>query len=127
MKNYVDIYATFDYTELELIKGALQREGFDYRVLNENLAAIGGVNALGIEGARVQVEVTEKLPAIRRLRELGFNVSRPPSEPPAWMQAFLAFTDRLPVLGEMVPPARILSAVALLLLLLAILLWLLFL
>lgn len=127
MKKYVDIYSTFDYTELELVKRTLEREGMDFRVLNENLAAIGGVNAIGIEGARVQVEVTEKLPAIRRLRELGFNASRPPSDTPHWMQAFLSFTDRLPVLAEMVPPARILTVLAIFLLLIAWLLWLLFL
>ena len=127
MKRYVDIYSTFDYTELELVKRTLEREGIDFRVLNENLAAIGGVNAIGIEGARVQVEVTEKLPAIRRLRELGFNVSRPTSETPAWMLAFLSYTDRLPVLAEMVPPARILSVLAFFLLLVSFLLWLIFL
>ncbi|MEL6944257.1 MAG: hypothetical protein AAFO82_16470 [Bacteroidota bacterium] len=116
--DYIDIYESFNVAELQLIKHALANEEVEFKVLNEILLQAGNAEAMGYNGARVQVHIMQVAEANRILRELGFKEASSQEEDQfLFMRQFTELTDRIPLLNRLYPPFRLIIGLLVLILL----------
>lgn len=70
--DYFTIYRTHDGAEVSLIKHKFEEEGLNYQVLDEHTNSTAGIEGMGDEGMRIQVQESQLEKAKRILKEIGY-------------------------------------------------------